>query len=107
VSWRGSANNKQPSTRFLEDGAYTRLKNLQLGYTLPATLSRKIGSPTVRVYVAGQNLLTFTKYPGLDPEQQTSDNVNSEQFRGDVAVGIDWGTYPSEKTYTIGLYIGF
>ena len=107
VSWRGSANNKQPSTRFLEDGAYTRLKNLQLGYTLPAKLSQKIGSSMVRVYVAGQNLLTFTKYPGLDPEQQTSDNVNNEQFRGDVAVGIDWGTYPSAKTYTVGLNVGF
>ena len=107
VSWRGSANNKQPSTRFLEDGAYTRLKNLQLGYTLPTKLSQKIGSSTVRVYVAGQNLLTFTKYPGLDPEQQSSDNLNSEQFRGDVAVGIDWGTYPSAKTYTIGLNVGF
>ncbi|GAB3926097.1 TonB-dependent receptor [Larkinella terrae] len=107
VSWRGAANNKQPSTRFLEDGAYTRLKNLQIGYTLPAKISQKIGSSTVRIYVAGQNLLTFTKYPGLDPEQQTSDNVNNEPFRGDVAVGIDWGTYPSAKTYTVGLNVSF
>ena len=107
VSWRGAANNKQPSTRFLEDGAYTRLKNLQIGYTLPAKISQKIGSSMVRIYVAGQNLLTFTKYPGLDPEQQTSDNVNNEQFRGDVAVGIDWGTYPSAKTYTVGLNVSF
>ena len=107
VSWRGAANNKQPSTRFLEDGAYTRLKNLQIGYTLPAKLSQKIGSSNVRIYLAGQNLLTFTKYPGLDPEQQTSDNVNNEQFRGDVAVGIDWGTYPSAKTYTVGVNVNF
>ncbi|UFH57382.1 TonB-dependent receptor domain-containing protein [Spirosoma sp. KNUC1025] len=107
VSWQGSSNNKQSSTRFLEDGAYTRLKNLQIGYTLPAKLSQKIGSSSVRIYLAGQNLLTFTKYPGLDPEQQSSDNVNNEQFRGDVAVGIDWGTYPSAKTYTIGLNVNF
>jgi TonB-dependent starch-binding outer membrane protein SusC len=107
VSWRGSSNNKQPSTRFLENGAYTRLKNLQLGYTLPAPLTKKIGATSVRIYAAGQNLLTFTKYPGLDPEQQTSDNVNNEQFRGDVAVGIDWGTYPSARTYTLGLNVGF
>lgn len=107
VSWSGSANNKQPSTRFLENGAYTRLKNLQIGYTLPGTLTRKLGSTGVRVYVSGQNLLTYTKYPGLDPEQQSSDNVNNEQFRGDVAVGIDWGTYPSAKTYTIGLNVSF
>ena len=107
VSWRGSGNNKQPSTRFLESGAYTRLKNLQLGYTLPSTLSSKIGATSVRIYAAGQNLLTFTSYPGLDPEQQTSDNVNNEQFRGDVAVGIDWGTYPSARTYMLGLNVGF
>lgn len=107
VSWSGSANNKQPSTRFLEDGAYTRLKNLQLGYTLPGKLTKKLGSTGVRVYVSGQNLLTFTKYPGLDPEQQSSDNLNNEQFKGDVAVGIDWGTYPSARTYTVGLNVSF
>lgn len=107
VSWRGAANNKQPSTRFLESGAYTRLRNAQIGYTLPTRLSQKIGSTNVRVYLAGQNLLTFTRYPGLDPEQQTSDNVNNEQFRGDVAVGIDWGTYPTAKTYMLGLNVGF
>ena len=107
VSWRGSSNNKQPSTRFLESGAYTRLKNLQIGYTLPSKLSKKLGALNARIYVAGQNLLTFTKYPGLDPEQQTSNNVSNEQFGGDVAVGIDWGTYPSARTYTIGLNVGF
>lgn len=107
VSWKGSANNKQPSTRFLEDGAYTRLKNLQIGYTLPAKVSKKFGSPSTRVYVSGQNLLTFTKYPGLDPEMQTSNNVNNESFKGDVAVGIDWGTYPSAKIYMIGLNVNF
>lgn len=107
VSWRGAANNKQPSTRFLESGAYTRLRNLQVGYTLPGKLSQKFGASSVRMYVAGQNLLTFTKYPGLDPEQHTSDNVNGEQFRGDVAVGIDWGTYPAARTYMFGLNVGF
>ncbi len=107
VSWKGAANNKQPSTRFLEDGAYTRLKNLQIGYTLPQKLARKIAAGSARVYLSGQNLLTFTRYPGLDPEMQTSDNLNNEQFRGDVAVGIDWGTYPAARTYTIGLNLNF
>ncbi|MBO0939870.1 TonB-dependent receptor [Fibrella sp. HMF5335] len=107
VSWRGSANNKLPSTRFLEDGSYTRLKNLQLGYTLPGNILKRFGASNLRIYVGGQNLLTFTKYPGLDPEQQSSDNLNTEQFRGDVAVGIDWGTYPSAKTYTVGLNVNF
>ena len=107
VSWQGSSNNKLASTRFLESGAYTRLKNLQIGYTLSDRISQKAGLSSVRIYVAGQNLLTFTKYPGLDPEQQTSNNVGNEQFKGDVAVGIDWGTYPSAKTYTLGFNVAF
>ncbi len=107
VSWKGAANNKQPSTRFLEDGSYARLKNLQLGYTLPAALTKRWGMTNARVYIGGQNLLTFTRYPGMDPEMQSSDNLNNEQFRGDVAVGIDWGTYPSAKVYTLGMNLNF
>ena len=107
VSWRGAANNKLPSTRFLEDGSFTRLKNIQIGYSLPAALARKFRMAGARVYVSGQNLLTFTSYPGMEPEQQSSDNLNNEQFRGDVAVGIDWGTYPISKTYSLGLNVNF
>lgn len=107
VSWRGATNNKLPSTRFLEDGSFTRLKNVQIGYSLPASLVRKWRMAGARIYVSGQNLLTFTKYPGMDPEQQSSDNLNNEQFRGDVAVGIDWGTYPISKIYTLGINVNF
>lgn len=107
VSWRGATNNKLPSTRFLEDGSFTRLKNVQIGYSLPAGLVRKWRMAGARIYVSGQNLLTFTKYPGMDPEQQSSDNLNNEQFRGDVAVGIDWGTYPISRIYTLGINVNF
>ncbi|MEZ0610001.1 SusC/RagA family TonB-linked outer membrane protein [Fibrella sp. WM1] len=107
VSWRGATNNKLPSTRFLEDGSFTRLKNVQIGYSLPASLVRKWRMAGARIYVSGQNLLTFTKYPGMDPEQQSSDNLNNEQFRGDVAVGIDWGTYPISRIYTLGINVNF
>jgi TonB-linked SusC/RagA family outer membrane protein len=104
VSWSGSTNNKKPSTRFLFDGSYVRLKNIKLGYTFGESVTGKIHATTFKVYVSVQNLLTFTNYPGLDPEMQTSDNAKEE---GDLAVGIDWGTYPSARIFNIGLSIGF
>jgi hypothetical protein len=54
--------------------------------------------------VSAQNLFTFTNYPGLDPEMQTSDNAKDE---GDLAVGIDWGTYPSARIFNIGINVDF
>ena len=62
---------------------------------------------TIRIYVTGQNLLTITKYSGLDPEMHTSDNLNSEKYRGDVAAGIDWGTYPTARSFIVGVNVGF
>jgi TonB-linked SusC/RagA family outer membrane protein len=107
VSWLGSTNNKTPSSRFLEDGSYVRLKNLQIGYTIPHKIVDKWHMKGLRIYATGQNLLTFTKYTGLDPEQHTSDNLNNETYRGDVAAGIDWGTYPSARSYVFGVNLNF
>ena len=104
VSWSGATNNKKPSTRFLFDASYLRLKNINIAYTFNKNFVDKIGVKSLTVYVSSQNLLTITKYPGLDPEMQTSDNAKTE---GDLAVGIDWGTYPSAAVYNIGLNIGF
>jgi TonB-dependent starch-binding outer membrane protein SusC len=104
LSWTDGANNKMPSTRFLESGSYLRLKNVQLGYKLGASTLKSLGISSVRIYVSGQNLLTFTKYTGLDPEQyQNTDNAAD----GPRAVGIDWGTYPSARTITVGLNANF
>jgi len=107
VSWKGSTNNKTPSSRFLEDASYVRLKNLQIGYTLPDKLSSRLRIKNLRVYVTGQNLWTSTKFTGLDPEMHTSDNTRAEQYNGDVAAGIDWGTYPSSKSFILGLNLNF
>jgi TonB-linked SusC/RagA family outer membrane protein len=104
LSWTDGANNKMPSTRFLESGSYLRLKNVQLGYKLGANALKAIGLSSIRIYVSGQNLLTFTKYTGLDPEQyQNTDNAAD----GPRAVGIDWGTYPSARTITAGINANF
>lgn len=103
-SWTSKSNNARPSSRFLEDGSYVRLKNLQLGYTIPASLLKFVHVSHTRVYVSGSNLLTLTKYPGLDPEMTVSDNSKNE---GDGAAGIDWGTYPSAMTIMFGIDINF
>jgi TonB-linked SusC/RagA family outer membrane protein len=104
ASWTAKSNNAMPSSRFLEDGSYIRLKNLQLGYTIPAEALKVIGLAQTRVYVSGSNLLTWTKYSGLDPEMTVSDNSKTE---GDRAAGIDWGTYPSAMTLMLGIDIKF
>ncbi|MBN2347805.1 MAG: TonB-dependent receptor [Bacteroidales bacterium] len=104
AAWGGATNNNRPSTRFIEDGSYMRLKNIQIGYTLPKSLSNIVKIDKFRIYVCAQNLFTITRFSGLDPEMQTSENSASE---GDRAVGIDWGTYPTSKTYLIGLNVTF
>ncbi|SHG52721.1 TonB-linked outer membrane protein, SusC/RagA family [Chryseolinea serpens] len=105
ASWDASGNNNIVySQRFLESGSYTRLKNLQIGYTLPASLLKNYGFTFVRIYFSGTNLLTFTKYPGLDPEMTVSNNALAD---GDRASGLDWGTYPSAKSFNLGLSITF
>ncbi len=104
ASWSAKANNAMPSSRFLEDGSYLRMKNVQLGYTIPSKALKVMGLSKVRAYVSASNLLTITKYPGLDPEMTVSNNSQSE---GDAAAGIDWGTYPSARTIMFGLDITF
>jgi len=104
ASWSAKGNNTKPSTRFLEDASFLRLKNLQIGYTLPDRLTQRLRLKQARVYFIAHNLLTFTKYPGLDPEMTTSDNSKGE---GDLAAGIDWGTYPLAKSFNLGLTISF
>jgi TonB-linked SusC/RagA family outer membrane protein len=108
VSWLDQPNNiKEPSSRFLEDASYCRLKNVQLGYTLPKRFAAKLHMKALRFYLTGTNLITITKYTGLDPEMYISNNVKVEQYPSDVAAGIDWGTYPSARSYIIGANLSF
>jgi TonB-linked SusC/RagA family outer membrane protein len=76
---------------YLQNGAYFRIKTLQVGYTLPKDLLNKVGIQKVRIYGTAQNLLTFTKYTGYDP---------------DIAGSIDEGFYPQARTFLIGLSVG-
>jgi TonB-linked SusC/RagA family outer membrane protein len=88
------------STRFIENGSYLRLKTLTLSYDLGLPVMKKLKISRIQPYFTAQNLLTFTKYKGFDPE------VN--QFGGSALVqGVDWGTYPHSKSYIFGLNIEF
>lgn len=90
----------RPSTYFVEDGSYFRMKNIQLAYTVPLAISSKIGLTKARVYVQGQNLMTFTKYSGLDPELSLRDNNNQQ-------IGVDEGVFPTPKLMIFGINLGF
>ncbi|MDR2126498.1 MAG: TonB-dependent receptor [Prevotellaceae bacterium] len=88
------------SSYFVEDGSYLRLKNISLSYNFTGEFLKKIGITRLQPYVTVSNLLTWTKYSGMDPE------VN--QWGGSGAVqGVDWGTYPHSKSYVFGINIEF
>jgi len=89
-------NYKRPSTFFVENGSYFRCKLLQIGYTLPKNLMRKV---TLRFSFSAQNLFTITKYSGMDPEAASLGSVTQ--------AGIDWAGYPNPRTYLFGLNMNF
>lgn len=96
----GPFNAPDVSTRFLEKGDFVRLQNLNLGYRVPTKGLKNVSS--LRFYVTGQNLMTFTKYTGQDPEVSTNKSIN-----GIPSFGIDYTAYPRAKTWTIGANISF
>jgi len=105
-----SANNVASSV-YVENGSYLRLRNITLGYTIPAEFAKKLTLNRVRIYFAAQNLFTITKYSGLDPEigqpTGTDPNNNNSSANNPTASGIDVGTYPSSRFYTLGLNVTF
>jgi hypothetical protein len=83
---------------YVENASYFRLRNIQIGYTLPTTLINKAKISKARIYIQGANLFTITKYTGLDPEIIVND---------DRAAGVDVGAYPLVKQFLVGLNITF
>ena len=97
----GAGENVQVSTRFVEDGSYTRLRNVSLGYTIPSSVfNNKISK--FRVYISGQNLVTITNYSGLDPEIGTHLSGNNN-----YQLGIDRGNFPLPKSFVGGIQLTF
>lgn len=91
-------NMSNPSSWYIEDGSFFRIKNAELGFTIPKVLCNKVGISRLRLYVSGQNLLTFTKYTGFDPEFGIGSAISS---------GVDKGSYPQSKVYMMGLQVEF
>ena len=101
---RDQANNRRSSDFYVEDGSYLRLKNISIGYTIPSDLISKWSIAGVRVYVSGQNILTFTDYSGYDPEIGRGGIFeNTSIFNG----GVDRTTYPQPKTLFGGISVTF
>ena len=93
-------NNLKISDRYIEDGSYLRIQNVSLGYNLPINVIKKAKIASCRIYVAGQNLHTFTKYKGYDPELGA--------FNGSVLTrNIDYGHYPNPRSLTVGANVVF
>lgn len=89
VSLTDPNNNTRASDRFIEDGSYLRFKNIQIGYTLPENIMDKMKIEKLRVYASGNNVFTFTKYSGFDPEIGA--------YGGVLEAGIDRGFYPQAR----------
>jgi len=102
ASGTSAANNSRyNSTRWLEDGSYFRLKNVQIGYSLPQSVIEKMRVISrLRVYATGQNVFTVTKYSGYDPETVGGTG-------GILTRGLDEGQYPNLRSFTLGIQAGF
>lgn len=95
-----AADNKRVSSRFIEDGSYMRIKNITLGYTFNKELLERIHVSSLRLYVSAQNLFTFTRYTGLDPEVNYAGNDTRQ-------MGTDFFTFPQARALTVGLNLKF
>ena len=94
--------NDRLSTRYIEDGSYLRVKNITLGYSVPKQVIERWKIENLRVYMNIQNLYTFTKYSGYDPEVGASTKDSSG-----LTFGVDNGRYPSPMTCSFGVNLTF
>lgn len=94
-------NGAQPSSRFIQDGSFVRLRNATFSYNFPKSLTSKAKIQSLRLFVTGQNLLTWTNYIGWDPE------VNADDIVTNIAQGYDFYTAPQPRTILAGFNIGF
>ncbi len=96
--------NDNVSSRYVENGSFVRLRNVSLSYNFTAIdFVRSIGIKSLRAYVAGENLVTITKYSGYAPDL----NIGGSTPNNTVTQGLDFGVYPLARTITFGLNVGF
>lgn len=89
------------STRNIFDGSYLRIRNVTLGYALPARMLKAVKLSSARIFISGENLATFTKYFGYNPEVNVWAGSTAPRY------GVDQGTYPVARTFSLGLNVGF
>ena len=95
----GELDNLRASTRWVEDGSYLKVKNITLSYDIVHPALKKANISRIRPYITLDNMITFTKYSGYDPEMS--------QYASATNMGIDWGTYPCVKTVLFGVNVEF
>ncbi len=103
----GSWRNSLPSTRYVEKGSYLRLKSLTVGYRLQDDVAKKWKMNRCFVYITAENLFTFTKYTGFDPELSAFSGKSNSTTNQNAAPGVDWGTYPQSREFVFGVNISF
>ena len=106
VTFVDTNQNIRASDRYVEDGSFVKIKNLQVGYSLPQSVYDKSGLSLVRFYAQSKNLFVFTKYSGYDPEISYNSSDPNEQSAV-MDSGIDRGTYPQPRVWTLGVNIKF
>lgn len=95
-----TANNRMSSSRFIEDGSFLRIKNLNFGYTFDKKVAKRLKLDNIRIYCTAQNLFTFTTYSGMDPEVNYAGDDNT-------IIGTDFFTYPQSRSYNFGINLKF
>ena len=98
--------NSKISSRYIEDGSYVRLKSVTLGYSFPIDLITRLKLSAVRIYVTADNLYTWTKYSGLDPEVSIY-GQSGDSAAKNIATGVDYGSYPQTRQVIFGLNLTF
>lgn len=105
--WSDVSGNSRVSDAFVEDGSYLRLKNIEVGYTLPANILKKASISKLRIFASVQNLFTITGYSGMDPEIGQSISSSTGVAGGVTASGVDVGIYPYSRFFTMGFNLEF
>jgi len=103
----GATANNNFSEYYVEDASYFRIQNIQLGYTLSPSITQKVGISKLRLYGAVNNLYTFTKYKGFDPSVSIGPGNRDQVSQSPIGAGIDYGFYPTPRTYLLGLNLNF
>lgn len=101
------SSNEVQNSYYVEDGSYLRMKNVQLGYTLPSNILSGSGISSLRVYVQAANLVTVTNYSGPDPEVGYNAGGGAEAGGAPTAFGIDEGSYPTARQFRVGISLSY